>query len=188
MVVTTSFLLFTSLLADPRLDPVLIKKYRQFKKAVYPCKLIISSAFRTPEHNKKVGGVPNSYHLKGKALDIVSNCPYKRLGDVAIKYFYGVLVYVDHIHVDVRKRKYRWLDPLYFKASLIFSTISSSTLLDDFLANFSNNKIIKDFTKLSVNKEERIDSKICFNSCICYPLKVRYNPTIIDMGIRVAIK
>ncbi len=30
----------------------------------------INSGFRTPEHNKKVGGVPNSSHLKGGAADI----------------------------------------------------------------------------------------------------------------------
>jgi zinc D-Ala-D-Ala carboxypeptidase len=33
----------------------------------------ISSGYRTKEHNKKVGGVPNSAHLKGLAADIVCN-------------------------------------------------------------------------------------------------------------------
>ena len=31
----------------------------------------ISSAYRTPEHNKEVGGVEGSYHTKGDAVDIV---------------------------------------------------------------------------------------------------------------------
>ncbi len=31
---------------------------------------IINSAWRSPEHNKKVGGKPNSSHLKGLAVDI----------------------------------------------------------------------------------------------------------------------
>jgi zinc D-Ala-D-Ala carboxypeptidase len=31
---------------------------------------VINSAFRTEEHNKKVGGKPNSSHLKGLAVDI----------------------------------------------------------------------------------------------------------------------
>lgn len=31
---------------------------------------IINSAYRTKEHNKKVGGKPNSSHLKGLAVDI----------------------------------------------------------------------------------------------------------------------
>ena len=30
----------------------------------------INSAFRTPEHNKEIGGVANSSHLKGLAVDI----------------------------------------------------------------------------------------------------------------------
>lgn len=31
---------------------------------------VITSAFRSPAHNKAVGGVPNSYHLQGRAIDI----------------------------------------------------------------------------------------------------------------------
>lgn len=30
----------------------------------------INSAYRTPEHNAKIGGKPNSSHLKGLAVDI----------------------------------------------------------------------------------------------------------------------
>lgn len=29
----------------------------------------VTSAYRTPEHNKAVGGVPTSQHLKGEAID-----------------------------------------------------------------------------------------------------------------------
>lgn len=31
---------------------------------------IINSAYRSPEHNAKIGGKPNSSHLKGLAVDI----------------------------------------------------------------------------------------------------------------------
>lgn len=31
---------------------------------------IINSAYRSPEHNAKIGGRPNSSHLKGLAVDI----------------------------------------------------------------------------------------------------------------------
>ena len=33
--------------------------------------IIINSGYRSPKHNKAVGGSPNSQHLKGKAADIV---------------------------------------------------------------------------------------------------------------------
>ena len=31
---------------------------------------VVTSTHRTPEHNRRVGGVPNSYHLSGRAIDI----------------------------------------------------------------------------------------------------------------------
>ena len=30
----------------------------------------VTSTYRSPEHNREVGGVPNSYHLLGRAIDI----------------------------------------------------------------------------------------------------------------------
>ena len=31
---------------------------------------VVTSTFRTPAHNKAVGGVPNSYHLLDQAIDV----------------------------------------------------------------------------------------------------------------------
>ena len=30
----------------------------------------VTSTYRSPEHNRRVGGVANSYHLRGRAIDI----------------------------------------------------------------------------------------------------------------------
>ena len=30
----------------------------------------VTSTYRTPKHNRRVGGVRNSYHLSGRAIDI----------------------------------------------------------------------------------------------------------------------
>ena len=38
--------------------------------------IYINSGYRCPELNKKVGGAPNSYHLRGMAADITSRCPF----------------------------------------------------------------------------------------------------------------
>ena len=66
-------------------------------------RVIVTSAYRTPEYNKKVGGIATSFHLSGKAADIQvpGLTPYEvaiiadRIG------FLGVGVYPTFAHVDV---------------------------------------------------------------------------------------
>lgn len=45
----------------------------------------VTSTYRTPAHNRAVGGVPNSYHLSGRAIDIARR-PGVRHGDIAAAY------------------------------------------------------------------------------------------------------
>ena len=43
--------------------------------------VIVNSGYRTPEHNKKVGGAKYSYHMRGMAADIrVNGMSPKELG------------------------------------------------------------------------------------------------------------
>lgn len=52
--------------------------------------LVLSSAFRTVERNKAVGGVPNSAHLKGMAVDIVALTSAKRFAIVSAALEIGI--------------------------------------------------------------------------------------------------
>jgi len=79
--------------------------------------LYISSSYRTPSHNKAVGGAKNSQHLQAKAADIsINGKTPKQLariiekliaeGKISIK---GVGVYPGFVHVDIRSGKAaRW--------------------------------------------------------------------------------
>ncbi|NIQ13398.1 MAG: hypothetical protein GTO02_03000 [Candidatus Dadabacteria bacterium] len=67
--------------------------------------LKVNSAYRSPEHNARVGGTPHSKHVYGKAFDIAThhlNKEQKRqLEDKARKFFDYVKVYPTHIHVHI---------------------------------------------------------------------------------------
>lgn len=74
-----------------------------FKAAV-----TINSAYRTPTYNKKVGGASNSYHVKGRAFDIVvkGHSPSevaKYARSIGVK---GVIEYNTFVHVDSRPKQY----------------------------------------------------------------------------------
>lgn len=79
--------------------------------------LIITSAYRTASYNARIGGKPNSMHVKGKAADIqifgVSPvliglyAESINAGGVGL-YSYGS-TYAGFNHIDSRDVKYRWL-------------------------------------------------------------------------------
>jgi|TARA_R110002111_G_C5779807_1_gene353306 zinc D-Ala-D-Ala carboxypeptidase len=63
----------------------------------------ISSGYRTKEHNKKVGGVPNSSHLKGLAADIIcsnSSDRYTIINALIFVGFHRIGVHKGFIHAD----------------------------------------------------------------------------------------
>lgn len=70
--------------------------------------ITITSGLRCPEHNKKVGGVANSYHTKGEAADLRAG-NMTRLFEVLteIKLLEYIEVHDNYIHVDIGKKRYR---------------------------------------------------------------------------------
>lgn len=74
--------------------------------------IIITSWYRSPEHNARVGGAKNSRHISGDAVDFYCN-------HISIKAIYkaldewhgnqgGLGLYNSHIHLDIRGYHARW--------------------------------------------------------------------------------
>lgn len=78
--------------------------------------LNINSGYRSPDHNLEIGGVYNSYHVKGMAADITSkNYSPKRLYRIINKLIKkglmtegGIGIYNGFIHYDIRGYRARW--------------------------------------------------------------------------------
>lgn len=73
--------------------------------------IIINSGYRTPEHNKRVGGSPTSYHMQGMAVDISipSGWTVDRIAKLAKDIgFRGIGKYKNFVHLDVRPSVTEW--------------------------------------------------------------------------------
>ncbi len=76
----------------------------------------INSGYRSIEHNRRIGGVPNSYHTKGMAADIaVKGYTSKRLAKVIRKLMNegkitkgGIGLYNGFVHYDIRGYLAKW--------------------------------------------------------------------------------
>jgi uncharacterized protein YcbK (DUF882 family) len=71
----------------------------------------ILSAYRTPEHNRMVGGARNSQHVQGRALDLrppkglsvdAFYALIKRLATSSVPAIRGIGRYATFVHVDIR--------------------------------------------------------------------------------------
>ena len=74
--------------------------------------ITINSAYRSSSHNKKVGGPSNSFHMKGRAFDIVvkGKTPAEVAWYAASIGIKGVIQYSWGVHVDSRVVKYWAVD------------------------------------------------------------------------------
>ena len=91
---------------DTDLVTVLQKIRTHFGKPV-----TITSAYRTPPHNKTCGGTTYSQHLYGRAADIkISGVTPKKVADYAETLLDngGIGIYNTFTHIDVRSVKSRW--------------------------------------------------------------------------------
>jgi uncharacterized protein YcbK (DUF882 family) len=78
--------------------------------------ITITSGYRSPQHNKKIGGAKDSQHVKGMAADIkVTGMTPKEVALVIegliesgkIKQG-GIGIYSSWVHYDIRGIKARW--------------------------------------------------------------------------------
>jgi uncharacterized protein YcbK (DUF882 family) len=78
--------------------------------------ITITSGYRSPEHNARVGGVKNSQHVLGTACDIrVAGMTTRQLADrIELLISKGDMlqgaigIYPNFVHYDIRKNRVRW--------------------------------------------------------------------------------
>ena len=69
----------------------------------------VTSGYRTPEHNKAVGGSKNSLHLSGMAADIViPGLSARDVQLILLNWSGGMGCYAGFTHLDTRANRARW--------------------------------------------------------------------------------
>ena len=69
--------------------------------------LVVSSGYRTPSYNRRIGGAQNSQHIQGRAMDLHPQGSLKTLQIVAGEargqgLVVGIGYYADFVHIDQR--------------------------------------------------------------------------------------
>ena len=97
-----------------RISPELIRRLEKIRTALGGVAITVHSAYRPPDYNRSVGGVSNSAHIDGLAVDIsaagISTEALRRVCDVIIGDDGGVGFYPSQqfCHIDVRGYRSRW--------------------------------------------------------------------------------
>jgi len=93
---------------EVKIYPELVQKTQRIRDIIR-LPLRINSGYRTPERNQAVGGVPNSLHCQGKAVDL--SCAFVSLAQLTIAAimagFPKVIVYKskNFIHCDLSETR-----------------------------------------------------------------------------------
>lgn len=89
-----------------------LELFERIREAAGGKPLTITSGFRCEPYNKIVGGVKNSYHMQGKALDIVFPDHIKpwEFYKICMGKAQGAGLYSWGVHVDTGKTKHQWMD------------------------------------------------------------------------------
>lgn len=91
--------------ADPSRLPALAVAFEALRAAV-GLPLVVLSAYRTPAHNRAVGGAKDSQHVQGRALDLLPPKGWTPTALAAVArelpQIRGVGLYGTFVHIDVR--------------------------------------------------------------------------------------
>lgn len=97
------------------MDKKLVRHLDTLRHDIYS-PIIINSGYRCSEHNKKINGAKDSFHMLGLAADISFNQKiagkfrYKLLREIFMDgFFRGVGIHDNFIHVDCRANQSAWI-------------------------------------------------------------------------------
>ena len=67
--------------------------------------LVVTSGYRCKRHNKDVGGVPNSAHTRGYAVDVRITSPLERYELIEQLVYHGLSfgVYSNFVHIELKR-------------------------------------------------------------------------------------
>ena len=99
-----------------KIDPTLVYHLDELR-ACLRMPIIVTSGYRCHAHNASIGGVVDSYHIMGKAVDfrfdkaITPRIRYNVLREIMCNNFFkGIGIYNGFFHLDCRCSNTCWID------------------------------------------------------------------------------